>query len=314
MRTVDLFAGCGGLSLGFQNAGFNVVAAFDYWHPAIEVYRENFQHPIFEKDLSKEDVSSFIRDFSPDMIIGGPPCQDFSSAGKRNENLGRADLSLAFANIITSIKPRWFVMENVERIEKSRVLESVLQIFRKSGYGLTSSVLNACYCGVPQARKRYFLIGQLDGEDGILSFYLQKNQSKTPMTVFDYLGDDLGVEYFYRHPRSYKRRAVFSIHEPSPTIRGVNRPIPKTYKKHEGDLCDINDSLRPLTTIERSYIQTFPNTFKFKGNKSDLEQMIGNAVPVKLAEYVARGILEYIEDRTRNMTSYLPNVQLKLFE
>ena len=314
MKTVDLFAGCGGLSLGFQNAGFNVVAAFDYWHPAIEIYRENFQHPIFEKDLSKEDVSSFIGDFSPDIIIGGPPCQDFSSAGKRNENLGRADLSLAFANIITSIKPRWFVMENVDRIEKSRVLESVLQIFRKSGYGLTSSVLNASYCGVPQARKRYFLIGQLDGEDDVLSFYLQKNQSKTPMSVFDYLGDVLGFEYFSRHQRSYKRRAVFSIHEPSPTIRGVNRPIPKTYKKHEGDLCDINESLRPLTTIERSYIQTFPNTFKFKGNKSDLEQMIGNAVPVKLAEYVARGILEYMEDRSRNMTSYLPNVQLKLFE
>jgi DNA-methyltransferase (dcm) len=296
MRTVDLFAGCGGLSLGFQNAGFNIVAAFDYWHPAIQVYKENFQHPIFEKDLSQADVCSFIGDFSPDIIIGGPPCQDFSSAGKRDENLGRADLSLAFAKIITSIKPRWFVMENVARIQKSQILEEVLETFKKSGYGLSYSVLNASYCGVPQARKRYFLIGQLDGEDGVLSSYLTKNMSKTPMNVFEYLGDDLGIEYFYRHPRSYKRRGVFSIHEPSPTVRGVNRPIPKTYKKHEGDLCDIDERLRPLTTIERSYIQTFPKTFKFQGNKSDLEQMIGNAVPVKLAEYVAGCIIEYIED------------------
>ncbi|WP_377478362.1 MAG: DNA cytosine methyltransferase [Microcoleus anatoxicus] len=295
MRTVDLFAGCGGLSLGFQNAGFNVVAAFDYWHPAIQVYKENFQHPIFEKDLSQADVCSFISDFSPDIIIGGPPCQDFSSAGKRDENLGRADLSLAFAKIITRIKPRWFVMENVARIQNSQILEEILETFRKSGYGLSSAVLNASYCGVPQARKRYFLIGQLDGEDGILNSYLTKHQSKTPMNVFEYLGDDLGIEYFYRHPRSYKRRGVFSIHEPSPTVRGVNRPIPKTYKKHEGDLCDIDERLRPLTTIERSYIQTFPKTFKFKGNKSDLEQMIGNAVPVKLAEYVAGCILEYIQ-------------------
>ncbi len=297
MRTVDLFSGCGGLSLGFQNAGFNIVAAFDYWHPAIKVYKENFQHPIFEKDLSQPDVCSFISEFSPDIIIGGPPCQDFSSAGKRDENLGRADLSLAFAKIITSIKPRWFVMENVARIQKSQILEKVLETFRTSGYGLSSSVLNASYCGVPQARKRYFLIGQLDGEDGILSSYLTKNKSKTPMNVFEYLGDDLGIEYFYRHPRSYKRRGVFSIHEPSPTVRGVNRPIPKTYKKHEGDLCDIDERLRSLTTIERSYIQTFPKTFKFQGNKSDLEQMIGNAVPVKLAEYVAGCILEYIEDQ-----------------
>ncbi|TAF47265.1 MAG: DNA cytosine methyltransferase [Oscillatoriales cyanobacterium] len=296
MRTVDLFAGCGGLSLGFQNAGFNVVAAFDYWLPAIQVYKDNFPHPIFEKDLSQADICSFISDFNPDIIIGGPPCQDFSSAGKRDENLGRADLSLAFAKIVTSIKPRWFVMENVARIQKSQILEQVLETFRTSGYGLSYSVLNASYCGVPQARKRYFLIGELDGEDGIMSSYLTKHQSKTPMNVFEYLGDDLGIEYFYRHPRSYKRRGVFSIHEPSPTVRGVNRPIPKTYKKHEGDLCDIDERLRPLTTIERSYIQTFPKTFKFKGNKSDLEQMIGNAVPVKLAEYVAGCILEYIQN------------------
>jgi DNA (cytosine-5)-methyltransferase 1 len=310
MRTVDLFAGCGGLSLGFQNAGFDIVAAFDSWLPAVEIYRKNFQHPIFEQDLSAEKVSIVIANFQPDIIIGGPPCQDFSSAGKRDESLGRADLTLTFANIVSDVKPNWFVMENVDRIAKSQVLQSVLEIFKKSRYGLTSSILNASYCGVPQARKRYFLIGQLDGEDHALTNYLLKNQSSKPMTVFDYLGNDLGIEYFYRHPRSYKRRGVFSIYEPSPTVRGVNRPIPKTYKKHEGDVCDINEYLRPLTTIERSYIQTFPKTFQFSGNKSELEQMIGNAVPVKLAEYVARCILEYIKNQSRNVYVPEPNLYL----
>ncbi len=314
MRTIDLFSGCGGMTLGFQNAGFDVVAAFDKWHPAIDVYRENFQHPIFDKDLSTKEVCSFIGDFNPEIIIGGPPCQDFSSAGKRNESLGRADLSLAFAHIVTSIKPKWFVMENVNLITKSQVFKNILETFKKSKYALSSSVINASYCGVPQSRKRYFLIGELEGEDNILNSYLTKNQSKVPMSIFDYLGNTLGVEYIYRHPRSYNRRAVFSIYEPSPTIRGVNRPIPKTYKKHAGDLCDIDEGLRPLTTIERSYIQTFPKTFKFKGNKSDLEQMIGNAVPVNLAEYVARCILEYSNDSSRNITNYLPNVQLKLLQ
>jgi DNA (cytosine-5)-methyltransferase 1 len=190
----------------------------------------------------------------------------------------------------------------------------IIKILKKSRYGLSSSVINASYCGVPQSRKRYFLIGQLDGKDNALSCYLTRNQSKAPMSIFDYLGDTLGIEYIYRHPRSYKRRGVFSIHEPSPTIRGVNRPIPKTYKKHAGDLCDIDERLRPLTTIERSYIQTFPNTFKFTGTKSDLEQMIGNAVPVKLAEYVARCILEYTVDSSMDTISPLPNIQLKLFE
>ncbi|MCS6811990.1 MAG: DNA cytosine methyltransferase [Cyanobacteria bacterium] len=313
MRTVDLFCGCGGLSLGFQNAGFDIVAAFDSWLPAIEVYKNNFRHPIFNMDLSKSDACETIAQLKPEIIIGGPPCQDFSSAGKRDESLGRADLTLSFADIIAYIKPQWFVMENVERIAKSQVLRSALQIFKESEYGLTSVMLDASLCGVPQVRKRYFLIGQLHGIDDALNYYLRKNQSKKPMTVFDYLGHSLGIEYFYRHPRSYKRRAVFSIYEPSPTVRGVNRPIPKTYKKHKGDPCDITEDLRPLTTIERSYIQTFPKTFKFEGNKTDLEQMIGNAVPVKLAEYVAKCILEYIRDDSNNVYHF-PDIQLKLFE
>jgi DNA (cytosine-5)-methyltransferase 1 len=313
MRTVDLFCGCGGLSLGFQNAGFNIISAFDSWLPAIEVYKSNFRHPIFNLDLSESNVCETIAQWKPEIIIGGPPCQDFSSAGKRNESLGRADLTLSFANIVSYAKPQWFVMENVERIAKSQVLKSALNIFKESEYGLTSATLNASLCGVPQARKRYFLIGQLHGIDDALTYYLRKNQSEKPMTVFDYLGHSLGIEYFYRHPRSYKRRAIFSIYEPSPTVRGVNRPIPKTYKKHKGDLCNITETLRPLTTIERSYIQTFPKTFKFEGNKTDLEQMIGNAVPVKLAEYVAHCIQEYIKDSSSNIYHF-PDVQLQLFK
>jgi DNA (cytosine-5)-methyltransferase 1 len=68
-----------------------------------------------------------------------------------------------------------------------------------------------------------------------LDAILHQNQSDNPMTIFDYLGDSLELEYYYRHPRSYQRRGIFSIHEPSPTVRGVNRPIPKTYQKHLGD-------------------------------------------------------------------------------
>ncbi|MBP0033773.1 MAG: DNA cytosine methyltransferase [Roseofilum sp. Belize BBD 4] len=97
MKTVDLFAGCGGMSLGFQNAGFNLVAGFDIWRKAIQTYQENFDHPIFEQDLADLDAYKIVRYFQPDMIIGGPPCQDFSSAGKRDESLGRANLTLSFA-------------------------------------------------------------------------------------------------------------------------------------------------------------------------------------------------------------------------
>ena len=310
MTTMDLFSGCGGLSLGFQNAGFEIVSAFDNWKPAIKVYRENFDHPIYDIDLSNKEAFEFICKQKVQMIIGGPPCQDFSSAGKRDETLGRADLTLTFANIVATNRPEWFVMENVERITKSRILKEALQIFKKANYGISYDVLDASLCGVPQIRKRFFLIGHLNSKDGFLNPYLIKNRTRQPMTIFDYLGNSLGIEFYYRHPRSYMRRGIFSIYEPSPTIRGVNRPIPKGYSKHPGDPIEINDSLRPLTTVERSYIQTFPQTFHFTGTKTELEQIIGNAVPVKLGEYVANCIEEYIYD-IENKRSVLGQKQLE---
>lgn len=313
MRVTDLFAGCGSMSLGFENAGFKIVSAFDNWKPAMDVYKANFSHDVINIDLSKVNDYGIFRKYSPDMIIGGPPCQDFSSAGKRNEGLGRANLTISFARVMANVEPKWFVMENVERIKKSETLQKSLKIFKHAGYGLTSKVLNASLCGVPQLRKRYFLIGEFGGKDNALEYYLEKNLSKKPMTVYDYLGDELGIKYYYRHPRSYKRRGVFSIHEPSPTVRGVNRPIPKGYKEHPGDAADISGHVRPLSTIERSYIQTFPKNFIFRGNKSNLEQMIGNAVPVKLAEYVAKCILEYIGGCENHSPKKREPTQLSLF-
>jgi DNA (cytosine-5)-methyltransferase 1 len=301
MRTIDLFSGCGGLSLGFQNAGFEIVASFDNWQPAISIYEKNFSHPIINLDLSEITDFDIFKTYKADMIIGGPPCQDFSSAGKRNEQ-DRADLTIKFAEIIADIKPKYFVMENVDRITTTKTLQTALEIFKEAGYGLSQKILNASLCGVPQARKRFFLIGILDDKDNVLVPYLEKNLAKEPLTIFEYLGNDLGIEHYYRHPRSYARRAIFSIYEPSPTIRGVNRPIPKTYQFHEGDTIKDLEQVRPLTTLERSYLQTFPKNFHW-GNlsKSDLEQAIGNAVPVKLAEYVANCIEEYIKERKKNM-------------
>lgn len=113
MRTVDLFSGCGGMSLGFQSAGYNIVAAFENWPAAIECYKQNFKHPVIETDLSIVDEAIIrIKKYQPDLIIGGPPCQDFSNAGNRTEG-ERAELTHSFAKIITAVKPKFFVMENV---------------------------------------------------------------------------------------------------------------------------------------------------------------------------------------------------------
>ena len=304
MKIVDLFCGCGGLSLGFQNAGFKIVAAYDKWQAALSVYQKNFEHECKMLDLSNiKDSVAEIESKHPDMIIGGPPCQDFYSAGKRDEDNGRGDTTVNYAQIINRIRPKWFVMENVERITKTQKLIDAKKIFKEAGYGLSWQVLDASKCGVPQKRKRFFMIGKLHEQDDFMAPFLQSGLSKTSMTLREYFGDSLGVEYYYRHPRSYARRGIFSIDEPSPTVRGVNRPMPKGYEIHDNDPVKSKEGIRALTTIERSYIQTFPKTFKFEGSKTELEQMIGNAVPVKLAEYVATSIKKYLKEphRERNL-------------
>ena len=292
-------SGCGGLSLGLQNAGFNIAAAFDFWDKAVQVYNDNFDHPCYQQDLkNRKESIDLITSFEPEMIVGGPPCQDFSSAGKRDISLGRADLTYDFAHIVNSIKPNWFIMENVDRIKGSHILHEIIEDFIRNGYGLTSVILDASLCNVPQSRKRFFLIGELNGKHNTLLPYLRNNLATSPMSVKNYIGNDLDISHYYRHPRNYSRRAIFSVNEPSPTIRGVNRPLPKTYIPNN---CDGNDfeieKVRPLTTVERSYIQTFPKNFIFRGTKTNLEQIIGNAVPVNLASFVGNAINQYIKDK-----------------
>ena len=295
MRVIDLFAGCGGMSLGFENAGFDIVAAFDNWDAAITIYEINFSHPIYKKDLGADDVVQQISALHPDLIMGGPPCQDYSIAGKRE--LGkRANLTIRFAEIVSTVKPTWVVFENVYNIERFSTVTVLKQMLSDAGYGITTRVLDASRCGVPQKRQRFFLVGKLGERDGVLDGALTSNLSNKQMTVRDYLGDTLNTEFYYMHPRSYNRRAVFSIDEPAATIRGINRPIPENYMRHHADKADICDGVRALTTRERGYIQTFPDTFKFPGAKTDVELAIGNAVPPALAMYVANCIKQYYSE------------------
>lgn len=296
MKAVDLFAGCGGLSCGFQNAGFEIVGAFEFWDIAAKCYQRNFNHKVYKTDLSNTtDAIKIIKTLKPDIIIGGPPCQDFSHAGKRIE-ASRASLTNSYAEIIKAIRPQYFVMENVDRAQKSIAFSQAKDIFKTVGYGLTQIVLDASHCGVPQKRKRFFCIGALNADDDFVLKYLQENITENAMTLRDYFGNTLDFEYYYRHPRNYNRRAIFSVDEPAPTMRGMNRPVPKGYPGHLNDACVLSENIRALTTLERALIQTFPPNYKWCGNKTEMEQMIGNAVPVKLAEFVGNAIMKYIED------------------
>ena len=303
MPVVDLFCGCGGLSKGFELAGFNIVAAFDSWQSALTCYNANFNHNAHYLDLDNvtESVAA-IRPYAPTMIIGGPPCQEFSNAGKRQEG-PLADLTYKYAQIITTILPQYFVMENVPRAKESQAYARARKLYKDNNYGLTEVVLDASRCGVPQHRNRFFCIGALNAPDGFLIEDIFHHYVGEEITVADYFANNdiqLDIDAYYRHPTTYSRRAIFGTNEVAPTIRGVNRPKPATYNHHDNDAVPANqmDGITQLTPRQRATIQTFPQNYQFENlqlSRCDIEQMIGNAVPVELARFVANRLQNYIQ-------------------
>lgn len=299
MKAVDLFCGVGGLSMGFRKAGIPMVAAYDNWDVAVAVYGQNMRHAVKQLDLlDVEGALEEIKPLRPDLIVGGPPCQDFSSAGKRTEG-SNANLTTAFAQIVASCRPRVVVMENVPRVRTSAAYRQAVEVMRAAGFNFFETTLDASVCNVPQIRKRFFAVGwqgpQLPNHKKLTEFF-HDSVTKHRLTVAEYMAEELDIEHYYRHPRNYARRAIFSVHEPSPTVRGVNRPVPPSYKGNHLDSASP-DEVRPLTSYERSRIQTFPKSWKWslpnvKTSKTDVEQLIGNAVPVNLAHLVGCGIKE----------------------
>lgn len=296
MRTVDLFAGCGGMSKGFEAAGFELVLAAEKWAPARAVYEANFDHPARDIDLSDLIAAVHgVKKERPDIIVGGPPCQDYSAAGARIES-ERASLTVSFAEIVHAVRPTWFVMENVQEARKSNAWKSARNLLWRSGYGISEHVLNAAYFGVPQNRKRFFAIGRLGEDDQFMEGIVDAGATESPLSIREYLQDEFGIDFYYRHPRTWGRRAVYSIDEPSPTVRTVNRPVPPGYTRHPADAAHYKH-VRALTPAERARVQTFGRGFVLSGIMSHLDIMVANAVPVELARHVADAIARFEKER-----------------
>lgn len=292
MRVADLFSGCGGMSLGLKGAGMESVVAADHWEDASAVYEKLLGHRPKQLDLHDVvEAAGLVRKERVDVVAGGPPCQDFSSAGNRVEQ-GRADLTLAYAETVSSVRPTWFIMENVLLARSSNAYAKARRVFERAGYGLTETVMNAAHFGVPQIRKRLIVVGRLEEEHDFLAPWIEDGRSEEPMTVRDYVKDDFGIEFYYRHPRVWEKRAIYSLDEPSATVRTVNRPIPSTYRAHPADAAKPR-GVRQLTPNERARLQTFPKRFKYDCSMTAADEMIGNAVPVKLAEHVGKVIMRY---------------------
>lgn len=168
LTTIDLFSGCGGLTVGFEMAGFTSVLACDFWQPANETFKHNFPNcSLYEgdvKDLDEKRLNRFVG--KVDMVIGGPPCQGFSAAGKQWIEDPRNRLFIEFIRIISLVKPKYVVMENVPPIltlASGRFLREIVATYNKNGYEVKANILNARYYGVPQERRRAVFLAWRDG-------------------------------------------------------------------------------------------------------------------------------------------------------
>nr|WP_082529527.1 DNA (cytosine-5-)-methyltransferase [Aurantimonas sp. Leaf443] len=226
MRTVELFCGAGGLSLGLGRAGCDVVRAFDVWPTAVSVYRANLGNHAEVADLGDLlAVAPTVAALRPALIVGGPPCQDFSSAGHRIEG-DRASLMIAFAMTVVVARPEWFLLENVPRASKSKAWATSRELLVRAGYGLTEAIVDASRYGVGQARRRLLVVGRLGEANGFLSSAIREAASERPTTIRDILGGDVGA-MIHTHPRHAGKRRFWSSDGPAPTIReSSRRPMP----------------------------------------------------------------------------------------
>lgn len=321
-EVVDLFCGCGGLSLGFQAAGFETVAGFDCWDKAIATYNTNVGDHARLLDLSDFDecvskLGSLGVPGNFPAIIGGPPCQDFSLAGKREE-ADNADLTMKFAQLVRYFSPTFFVMENVPNAERFPTYRRALRCLEEDQFHIVKHVIDAAKLGVPQRRKRLIAIGSKDADLAqaiglALEDALEARVHSSPPSLDDWFGIGYVPELYYRHPRTYSRRGIFASNEPSPTVRGVNRPMANSYEFIPADklvisgvkgVDEVTAELEDVVRAEvdrldinlRKQIQTFPKDFKLVAAQTHNEQMIGNAVPVMLGYLVAGVLVEVLNE------------------
>lgn len=317
MKFVELFAGAGGLGLGLQATGM---------HHLLSIERGDAPHSVLvgtghyalQMDLKDVGNACIAMRQRPDVIVGGPPCQDFSAFGNRTPGVN-ALMTVHYAQIICIVRPSWFLFENVPRAATSSEYRSARTLWKRAGYGLTEIVVNAMDYGVPQDRKRFIAIGRLDERDGFLEHEIKAAASSTPMTIRDMLDPEEYAEdaellqkgIFFSKPwmggkDQPNRRGVRSIDDQAGTVTSSfhKKVSSDAYTPHPRDAGLFAD-VHWLTLSQIARIQGFPDRYDFRGKNfgyssdpaagwSDekVALMIANAVPAPLAKALGQCIVD----------------------
>lgn len=326
-KYIDLFAGAGGMSLGFDKAGFENVLAVEYDECFAETYKFNFpKHNLRVEDIkniSNDEIKEIIGNNKIDVIIGGPPCQGFSIAGRIGRNFiddERNQLFKEFVRFVNVIKPKIFVMENVAALKthnKGKTIGEIVNEFENVGYTVKYDVLNAVNYGVPQQRRRIFIIGTLD-ENNKFEFPKKTNKYITIEEALNGLPElksgetsNIPNHNAMHHSKQMLKKMSYvkdggDRNDIPEEIRPKSGDIRKyiRYNSKEPSICITGDMRkvfhfnqnRALTGRELARIQTFPDNFIFKGNAGKVQQQIGNAVPPKLAFQIANSVKEVLDN------------------
>ena len=368
---VDLFAGCGGLSLGLSNAGFNATFVNEIEPTFAETFY--FNHNLHSSQYYVGDINTLVNELDNykvffkniTLVCGGPPCQGFSMANRqRLIEDPRNILYKSYLKFLHAVRPQFFLMENVKGM--SFKISEIIADFKKylgDDYNFGYALLNAKDFGLPQNRERFFLIGNRNGVDTQKIFDEIKKEYKKPFVLKDaisnlptllpkpiknnnninnidygltirklelfknkyhsYLNNDLEIPYLFNHKNRYNNERDIEIFNRLPQganslHSSISDIMPyssrnhmfkdKYYKLSENEVCktitshmkfDCNMYIHPnqargLSPREAARVQTFPDSFYFRGSQNSWFAQIGNAVPVKLAEIIGKSILKFI--------------------
>lgn len=353
-KVIDLFSGAGGFSVGFEKAGFDIVAAVEYDKQIAETY--SYNHPnttMYAMDIKQAVEEIDFSEINADVIIGGPPCQGFSMAGARIRKNNFIDdprnyLFKYYFKIVQQVRPKIFILENVKGIltmEKGEIFEQILTLFSDEKnfegdrYYLQHIVVKALDYGIPQQRERVFIIGSLNKEldiDNLVKSTQNSLKKKYPsffdkVTVWDAISNlknentegvikDLHPQSKYQEFLSNTKHCTYNHVKPNHSEIAVRRIKQISAGENWTKLNDVIKSVhsgaygrlektgvaptittrfdtpsggrfihpiedRTLSPREGARIQSFPDDFKFLGNKTSVYKQIGNAVPPKLAYF-----------------------------
>jgi len=322
---IELFAGCGGMALGFKDAGFRTVLANEWDKDASDSLRANITDRVL--NCAIQEIEKFPK---ADVVIGGPPCQGFSNLGDRVPKDPRNQLWRHYLRCVEQVRPKVFVLENVPPLLKSAEYEELHRIATSLGYKVNGRVLNAADYGVPQTRKRAIVIGSRIGEPSFpvqthvdpLKRNLMTQDLPDWRTVRDAIGHvpltPTGINWHIGRdptPKSLKRYRCIK--------EGGNRwqlpadLMPDCWKRKTKGGTDLFGRLwwdrpsvtirtefykpekgrylhpvahRPITHHEAALLQGFPEDFVFCGSKINVGIQIGNAVPPRLGFALAQHV------------------------